>query len=377
MRKQSKEKMRRFLAGAIAGSAAVMAAHKALAKEIVQDGFNYTTPGNLPGQVNPYENQTWALTGVQTLSGPAIISGNLSYPTSNAPAQLGGNTVNLINQSSAPRLNLGNPTVAYKQTTNPGQTLYYSMLLDVTNATGLLTGTGGGFLAGFNNLTGTQNGELTGAAASLLIRKDNTSDTTYHLGISQVAAGNRTFDNTTSYAQGQTLFLVAAYNFGATAGTDTANLWVYPSGAVPTTPGTPTISAPYFGEISGTVDALTSVFLRDNAGGTGTQISVDDLRVSTDWSSVVFQPGDANGDGKVDSADFDILAGNFGQTTGLSWSQGDFNGDGIVNALDFNTIATNYGFGVSAAALPGSVVPEPSSLLLLFAGASALLTKRR
>jgi O-glycosyl hydrolase len=62
--------------------------------------------------------------------------------------------------------------------------------------------------------------------------------------------------------------------------------------------------------------------------------------------------GDVNHDGIVNATDFSILAANYGQTTGSSWSTGDFNFDGTVNLLDFNALAINYGvnlFAISSA----------------------------
>ncbi len=52
--------------------------------------------------------------------------------------------------------------------------------------------------------------------------------------------------------------------------------------------------------------------------------------------------GDANLDGKVDSADFGILADNYG-ASGAVWDQGDFNYDGKVDSADFGLLALNYG----------------------------------
>jgi rhamnogalacturonan endolyase len=54
------------------------------------------------------------------------------------------------------------------------------------------------------------------------------------------------------------------------------------------------------------------------------------------------QAGDANHDGKVDTADFTLLSQNFGTTT-ATFGQGDFNYDAKVNALDFNLLASNFG----------------------------------
>ena len=51
---------------------------------------------------------------------------------------------------------------------------------------------------------------------------------------------------------------------------------------------------------------------------------------------------DANLDGRVDTLDFNALAGNFGAAD-QRWSQGDFNYDGVVNTLDFNALAGEFG----------------------------------
>ena len=128
--------------------------------------------------------------------------------------------------------------------------------------------------------------------------------------------------------------------------------------------------------------------------------------------------GDENLDGTVNTTDFAVLASNFNQTNQL-WGQGDFNNDGVVNALDFNAIATNFG-NVLAGDLPdgtpvvdgvtgvidgqgvsgggplianrpagfvvdsqqlgfvrGSAVPEPASMVALFAGLLLLRRRRR
>jgi hypothetical protein len=86
-----------------------------------------------------------------------------------------------------------------------------------------------------------------------------------------------------------------------------------------------------------------------------------------------YLPGDANGDGKVDSSDATILAGNW-QANGpaASWSTGDFNGDGIINSSDATILAGNW-----QATANYATVPEPSTwcglLALLPAGLAVRL----
>ena len=86
--------------------------------------------------------------------------------------------------------------------------------------------------------------------------------------------------------------------------------------------------------------------------------------------------GDANLDGKVNAADLNTLALSWQSTAATSWSQGDFNGDGNVNASDLNGLALNWRNGVAAAAF-ASLVPEPTSITLLFFGFVSLGLLRR
>jgi len=111
------------------------------------------------------------------------------------------------------------------------------------------------------------------------------------------------------------------------------------------------------------------------AGPTGSFASetVDSTSVVAAFTIVA----DASLDGTVNSADFNLLAGHYGQTTGSRWTQGDFDGDGKVNTLDFNVLAGNFGQSLPASASLGSVVPEPASAALVAAGFALALRRRR
>src|SRR5205085_4450889 len=50
--------------------------------------------------------------------------------------------------------------------------------------------------------------------------------------------------------------------------------------------------------------------------------------------------GDANRDRQVDTIDFNMLAGHYGQ--GGTFSQGDFNYNGAIDAADTNLLVTNF-----------------------------------
>lgn len=83
------------------------------------------------------------------------------------------------------------------------------------------------------------------------------------------------------------------------------------------------------------------------------------------FSDELLLPGDANLDGTVDLADFNLLKLAFGTTDLLS----DFNGDLTVNLSDFNLLKANFG-----AQTP---VPEPAGMWLAAGGVLAAVRRRR
>lgn len=82
-------------------------------------------------------------------------------------------------------------------------------------------------------------------------------------------------------------------------------------------------------------------------------------------------PGDLNADGSVNSADLDLVRGNWGQIVAPN-SSGDATGDGFVNSADLDVVRANWGATAAAA------VPEPSFFILLAVLAGyGLLARRR
>jgi hypothetical protein len=92
--------------------------------------------------------------------------------------------------------------------------------------------------------------------------------------------------------------------------------------------------------------------------------------------------GDANLDGAVNLADFNVLAAHFGASV-QTWLQADFTGDGIVNLSDFNVLAANFGVGARGraptpqdwAAL-ADAVPEPGAAASLGCALTGLSRRR-
>ena len=113
----------------------------------------------------------------------------------------------------------------------------------------------------------------------------------------------------------------------------------------------------------------------DASGGAATRGDVDTL-VHTILHS---EYGDATLDGIVNTTDFNILAANFGRTSGAGWATADFSGDLHVDTTDFNLLAAHFGFTYSesaAAASLGVFVPEPSVAVALAAMVFLLRNRR-
>ncbi len=108
------------------------------------------------------------------------------------------------------------------------------------------------------------------------------------------------------------------------------------------------------------MDAVGDIFGTTNDGGANGDGTVFELLAN-------HIPGDINGDGLVDVADYNIWAANVGRT-GATWSQGDLNGDGLVDVADYNIWAANVGKTAGT--------PEPASLSLVAIGGLAFLRRR-
>lgn len=273
----------------------------ARASQLAFDGFNYNAgplAGSVDTQVTP--NQTWGLTGPSG-SGTSIIAGSLLGPANLPPAS--GNMDQLSKAlTGADRIALTS-TVSDPSATTGTETIYYSMLLNVSSISGYTT-TSGSFISGVNNATGSQAGTLSTAGGVLCIAAPvaGQSGSNFVLGVgeNQAGTGARVFDQNNVYAGGDTLFLVVAYTLNPGASNDVAKLYVYKNSnlvdaAEPATANATSDAS----QIAGVVDVNTagngfvSFFLRNN-GSEPTNINVDEVRVGTTWADVVPTPEPAS-----------------------------------------------------------------------------------
>jgi len=114
----------------------------------------------------------------------------------------------------------------------------------------------------------------------------------------------------------------------------------------------------------------------DNIGNTA-HVDAVVIDVTLEPSSL---PGDADGDGDVDAADYIMIKTNFGGVPAAGVEPGGdiadgANGpgqDGVVDWYDLQLLAENYSPDVE-----GGMIPEPATIGLLTFGAMALIRRRR
>lgn len=101
-----------------------------------------------------------------------------------------------------------------------------------------------------------------------------------------------------------------------------------------------------------------------------------DLLDGIQWLSAGgFEVGDVNFDGQVDSSDLGRMLNRFEHTAEVSYLSGDLNGDSRVNSQDLGLLLNNY--SPSSLAASATAVPESSGPLPLLLAASLVLLLRR
>jgi hypothetical protein len=255
-------------------------------------GTSYAAGDPLAGQTNAL-GEGWV--AINTTSGGQAVglaSGSLTAPT-NLPSS-SGNMVQLFNQ-------LG-PGARYNFPSKTSNTVYYSVLIQLQDISSLLvantnTHGGGSFNMGLNNSTTVnQAAQPTGYAATLYYGNvTNSSGTSlgYILGIGRgTGSTNRFWETNAPHAVGDTLFVVASYEFVAGASNDIVRLWINPN---PSTFGadnfpTPDVLVDNTNNISYDGDTgsglITSFLMANRNTGSPNLMYADELRLGTTWADV-------------------------------------------------------------------------------------------
>jgi hypothetical protein len=124
----------------------------------------------------------------------------------------------------------------------------------------------------------------------------------------------------------------------------------------------------YSGSSRGSNNTGLDMYFGDGSSGAGgPTCQVDYFRWDSTgpYEPVPVVPGDFNGDGNVDGADFVAWQTTFPKAANATLAEGDADGDGDVDGADFVVWQTNFPFGPASVAAP---VPEPSAVILAIFG---------
>ncbi len=256
-----------------------LSAGKASAAYLALDQFDYAPVGSpLSG------HDGW---GIVTNAGgspdPTIASGSLSHPDRLPNV---GNSAQLNGDGAS-----GSSKLPLSSTQTSG-TVYYSMLVEVSNFDGLTNTTTGSFFAGFqpHHLISPGVSSISTGGGNMLIHRDEDNTSAYNLGIAASAGGagnaDRVFD-TTELLQGDTVFVVVGYQMNPGDNDDQAFLWLNPD---PLTYGAlvaPTPNVTSDGALTTADDhgPVASFYLRNNSVEPSATL-IDDQRVATTWREV-------------------------------------------------------------------------------------------
>ena len=255
----------------------------AYANTLLYDAFDYGPVGTELSTADGAGG--WLKVPATTNIEPTIGDGSIAYP--GLPFTPAGNKV--VGNSSA------GGVMASSTRAIPGQpflsveepTLYYSLLLNVTNVSGLASGNGS-FIAGFRNNTSTSGLAGFEGGAPLLIRQTGTGTGLFQLGtgLTQEVA-DRTWDTANSYSAATgPLLLVFAYEFVA-GGEDFARLWVNPDPNLDEAANAAALKVTASAtDGHGIRDGLITNFFFRNNGVAPDGWEADELRIASSWEGL-------------------------------------------------------------------------------------------
>jgi hypothetical protein len=265
-----------FALAFIGNSLLALPAYEPFADATGSGGTAYTAGANLVGQTNA-QGQAWFQAGA-AIPSSSILSGSLSV-SGLAPSS--GNSVLAV-----PQANVAS-RFAFGSSINSGS-VYYSFAFQVP-AIGSTLGTGGGFIAGFNNTgAASQTGSPTVIGARVLIRAATGG---FNIGLSKSSGTASDFQwSSQLFTPSDTIFIVGSYDIGvlATAGDDSTRMWVNPSSANFGAASAPaaTLTAATGGDAL-TSGSLQSFLLYERANTLfPDQAVLDELRIGTSWADV-------------------------------------------------------------------------------------------
>jgi hypothetical protein len=294
-----------------------MSAASASAALLVYEPFDYAPAGApIVGQTNASTGGNWNTAGGPNATASnlhQIAAGNLTSPIAASPNPGGSGLLQNADNTQLARLDL-------PATYSTDTTLYYSVLLNISDLTGLTTAhinanANNDIIIGFNNTqgasggtTGSSSGRPSTWGGELVIRLGSAPGT-YNLATRASAGTNSTPNGVTQWtgditADSTTHLIVVRYAQGsdATISTDDSNdLWVDPSAlsfgaAEDSEPGPDTSTIGSINPGSPSVNYATSLIIGAGiaTGATPNQMLIDDVRVGETWADVTAVPEPAS-----------------------------------------------------------------------------------
>ena len=236
--------------------------------------FAYAPGANLGGLTSP-NSLVWSDVGTNT-AGPYVTvqPGNLAV---SGLANAFGQSIRFGGLGKSARLSFPAPFT--------NGTVFYSFALNVQDLTG--ASGSGGFVAGFNNSTGSQGAQPTVIATRVYIR---TNGRGFNVGLSKSSSTATDWVwHDAIFNTNETLFLVGSYTFGTVALTDddVARLWINPAPADfgASNPPPPTLVASSGPDITAN-QIYSIVFFQRSAVNEPAAMLADELRIGFTWADV-------------------------------------------------------------------------------------------
>lgn len=239
----------------------------------VYDGINYSA-GTLV-----YDNTNWWCLNTTPVNDVLVVSGSLSY------SGLLESTVNKLSISGD-----GDDFVIWFGDQPADTKIYYSFIFQVTDMTGISSGTPA-HIAGFSNSPNT----TSTWGCSVIIQKDASDPTKFNIGhgirsglpVLYTVAGNPV-----KYSVNTPIFIVACYEIIGTFldgyPNDKSGFWINPLSSTfeDALPPTATLSGDLTGTGANDINPVNRFYIRQDAISNTPSIDMDEIRIGLTWASV-------------------------------------------------------------------------------------------